>query len=175
MLGHGPLGVGYSLIATENHIASMMDLSAPEKAELQAFEELVRQRINPRFGPYVTTEHGRVPVCINAATNRHEPHCLHAHRLLFPGISEITKHLDSPITPWAHFEPGASSPIPSGQYLWCRHDDGRVDLASVNSPLPRQFFRSIVALERGTPELADWTAHPGWELIREAQERLGMT
>lgn len=51
ILGLGPIGEGYSLMATREHVPSMMDLMPRETRELEAFTERVRTRLRPMLGP----------------------------------------------------------------------------------------------------------------------------
>jgi hypothetical protein len=80
MLGHGPIGEGYSIIATVEHEPSMLDLDAAVTQRAEEFTQAVRERLLPMYGSAVITEHGRVAPCVATQTRAHEPHCLHAHR-----------------------------------------------------------------------------------------------
>jgi len=97
MLGLGPIGEGYSLIAAREHVPSMFDLDSGSREELETFTKLVRATLRPHYSSSVVTEHGRVAPCVSRILRAHEPHCLHAHRLVFPGIGvfDLAHH-----TPW---------------------------------------------------------------------------
>lgn len=121
MLGLGPIGEGYSLIATRQHVPSMMDLTPRETGELASFTEQVRARLRPLVGPGVITEHGRVAACVEAATATYEPHCLHAHRLVFPGLDQLDVAALSPSFEWTTWPSGAAAHRGfdwAGQYLY---------------------------------------------------------
>jgi len=176
MLGYGPLGEGYSLVATRDHVASMLDLGRVGAEELVAFTELVRERLSG-YGPAVVTEHGRVAACVAAATARYEPHCLHAHRLVFPGLARLSlsgirwqeNFIDYPDFLAAH----RAFDWP-GQYLYAEDADGACRIAPAPQQIRRQFFRSLVANKRGEPQLADWQTDPAPPALAAAQRSLGL-
>jgi diadenosine tetraphosphate (Ap4A) HIT family hydrolase len=89
MLGLGPVGEGYSLIASKSHCQSMLDLTEDEATQLEDFTQEVRDRVSPLFGECSIGEHGRVALCVGQVTSKHEPHCMHAHRLIFPGLAAL--------------------------------------------------------------------------------------
>src|SRR3954471_17426921 len=73
MLGFGPLGEGYSLIATVGHVPSMLDLDGEDVPALVDFTSEVRGRLAGLFGPALVTEHGRVAACVAPVARRYEP------------------------------------------------------------------------------------------------------
>lgn len=177
VLGLGPIGEGYSLIATRDHAPSMFDLDVDQAAELVEFTAEVRDRLGDLYGPCVIGEHGRVSPCVAPAVRRHEPHCLHAHRLVFPGHD----HVDlAGVAPWLgaehheSFGEARSGFKWSGQYVYVEHADGSCEVAGAQRPLPRQFLRAVVAAEQGRPELADWRSFPGRDRLAAAQRALGL-
>jgi hypothetical protein len=177
VLGLGPIGEGYSLIATREHSPSMFDLDADVAAELVEFTAEVRRRLHEHYGPSVVAEHGRVSPCIAPAIRRHEPHCLHAHRLVFPGLVRVD--LDG-VAPWLgaeqhdSFAAARDAFVWPGQYVYVEHADGSCTVAGPRRPLPRQFLRAVVAAEQGRPELADWRRFPGRDRLAAAQRTLGL-
>src|SRR5688572_19457953 len=84
MLVLGPLMEGYSILATKEHIPSMMDLSIEDTKHLCEFTQSVRKRLMPHYGDAVMTEHGRVAPCVDRDRAERKSHCFHAHRLVFP-------------------------------------------------------------------------------------------
>lgn len=172
LLGHGPIGEGYSLIATREHLASMLDLPAPLRGELQEFTRVVRARLGRFYGACVVTEHGRVPPCLDRLVRTYEPHCLHAHRLVFPGAPPIDLHRLLPVGEVHEFESADQALreyMSSGQYLYAENADGTTQIARVSGPFPRQFFRRVVAGSFGRPELSDWRQYPNFESIARAK------
>ena len=176
MLGHGPLGVGYSLIATQAHCPSMLDLEASAVAALAAFTREVRAVIAEHWpGGAAIGEHGRVAACVSPAAARYEPHCLHAHRLVFPGIDDIDLTVVAPVSRFASFADAyASSGAVLGQYLYSERSDGSCQIAPYSRSLPRQTIRRIVADRRGEPGLADWRSNPRLDVVAAAQLALGV-
>lgn len=175
MLGLGPIGEGYSLIATRQHVPSMMDLSRSKARELQEFTEQVRARLRPEFGECVITEHGRVAACLEAATSAYEPHCLHAHRLLFPGLADIGEAAVAYRFEWRSYSDFSDAHARFDwprQYLYAEQADGACQVAPASGPVPRRFFRTLVAALKGTPEAVDWRSQPRLELVEAARERL---
>lgn len=177
VLGLGPIGEGYSLIATREHKPSMIDLGRDDAAELIDFTALVRARLGDLYGPCVVAEHGRVSPCLAPAVRRHEPHCLHAHRLVFPGH----EHVDLRAAPWLQtetfpsFDEAHRAFTWPGQYVYVEQPDGSCEVGVAARPLPRQFLRAVVAREQGQPELADWRNFASPAHLVPAQRALGLT
>lgn len=177
MLGHGPLGRGYSLIATSDHVPSMFDLESDDAHQLVGFTEQVQATLHPLYGGALVTEHGRVAACIAEATRQYEPHCLHAHRLVFPGQPQLDLSAELPghevlgfysfTRAWQEFEW-------PGQYLYAENADGACQVAVAPRRLPRQFFRTAVAMRRDEPEFANWQLHPRLEEVEAARLELGL-
>jgi hypothetical protein len=176
MLGYGPLGEGYSVIATHAHLGSMLDLDRSGATELVTFTARVRERLS-HYGPAVITEHGRVAACVAAATARHEPHCLHAHRLVFPGIDHLTLSDISwaeGFAPFPNFVAAHRAFRWPGQYLYAENARGLCRVAPAPQRMPRQYFRSRIANQRGEPQLADWRKASSPSLVTAAQRTLGL-
>jgi hypothetical protein len=141
----------------------MLDLEESLVAELWDFTREVRDRLFPLGGRAVVAEHGRVSACTARAVARHEPHCLHAHRLVFPGIERIDLVAAAPNLPVVNFSDARTLPSTvrwPGHYLYVEEPDGSGQLGLVEGPLPRQFLRFLAARELGVPELADWRSSP---------------
>jgi hypothetical protein len=175
MLGLGPITEGYSLIAARAHVPSMLDLPSGHRKELVDFTALVRERLDTVYGPATVTEHGRVPPCLERHALAHEPHCLHAHRLVFPNSPQLDLTEVAPALvahEFGSFLGAAVAFRDPGQYLYLENPDGTCQLASVHGPFPRQFFRRVVAATVGALEVSDWQAHPRHEVISLARERL---
>jgi hypothetical protein len=174
MLGLGPLSEGYSVIATLEHVPSMLDLDRGGAEGLVEFTRLVRARQAMRgYEPGAITEHGRVATCVHAVTEAHEPHCLHAHRLLFPGENAVDLRL---VGAEVESYPDALSAFEDfewpGQYLYSEAPDGSCELARAPRRLPRQLLRRLVAHRLGDGEAADWQARPGLAMVEAGRRRL---
>jgi hypothetical protein len=176
VLGIGPVGEGFTLIAAREHTPSMLDLDQDAAEDLGRFTGMVRDRLNALYGSTVVAEHGRVAPCVEPGVRKHEAHCLHAHRLVFTGASQIDLAGVAPkmaIRRFGDFETAHDYYDDKGQYLYVEDDSG-VQVGRIDGPLPRQFLRAVVALEQGRPHLADWRQRPGFEQIAAAQRALGL-
>lgn len=175
VLGLGPIGLGYTLIAARAHVTSMLDLDADAAVELQEFTTFVRSRLHGLFGPTVLTEHGRVAACVSAQTRRHEPHCLHAHRLVFTGRTKVDLLEVAPrlqVRSFASFAEAFRAVSWTGQYLYTENADGQCSVGFVEGPMPRQFLRAVIARQVGRPELADWRQRPAVDEVWAARAAL---
>jgi diadenosine tetraphosphate (Ap4A) HIT family hydrolase len=175
MAGLGPIVDGYSVVATREHVPSTLDLSPGQVARLGGFIKAVRAELEPQFGAVTFTEHGRVAACVYADSVAHEAHCMHAHRLAFPGVpgldlAAVAPRLD--VSRHPSFAVASADATIVGQYLLVEEPDGSCQLASVNGPLPRQFLRAAVAAQIGARDLADWRSQPGLERIVASIEAL---
>jgi hypothetical protein len=171
------VGEGFTLIAARQHVPSMLDLDADAAEDLGHFAAEVRSRLERLYGPTSIAEHGRVAPCISPATRLHEPHCFHAHWLVFPGHAKIDLARVAPglrISRYPDFAAACSEYDDPGQYLYVEDAQGHSELGRVDGPLPRQFLRAVVAKDQGRPHLADWRAHPGFDEIEAARRTLGL-
>lgn len=178
MLGVGPIGEGYSLIATKSHEQSMFDLTPDDAEQLTRFTADVRDRLRPLYGECALGEHGRVALCVGQAAVEHEPHCMHAHRLVFPGLNYLPLAAVTPgatVEPYGSFSEAYRSFKPSGQYLYAESADGSCEVAEMPRPVPRQQLRRLAANLRGEPPCnSDWVKHPKPELVNDAKAQLGL-
>jgi hypothetical protein len=174
MLGLGPLGEGYSLIATRDHVPSMLDLDNEAAEELAEFTGRVRAvLVAHAYAPAAITEHGRVAACVHALTAAHEPHCLHAHRLLFPGIPRVDLGLlASNVQSFGDFRAAHRSFNWPGQYLYSESPDGTCEIARAPWRIPRQALRRLVARSLGIEAAADWQSLPRLEIVEAGRRRL---
>lgn len=178
VLGLGPIGLGYTLIATREHVPSMLDLDDTVADELGHFTKRVRKRLEPLFGPTSLGEHGRVAACVGPALKRYQPHCLHAHRLVFPNLPKLSLKGVMQRTPpreFPSFVSAREATASTAQYLYVEDPSGRCEVVEVSGPLPRQLLRFVAARSKGRPELADWRSRPGLHDIERARELLGFT
>ncbi len=172
VLGLGPIGMGYTLIATRLHLPSMFDLDRHMAMELAEFTAEVRGRIGELWGPMVIGEHGRVAPCVASATRKHEPHCFHAHRLVFPGQRSLDLRAAAPkmhVLGYASSADVDSGAVGPGQYIYAEQSDGSCQVGLVDGPLPRQFLRAVVARDQGRRELADWRLSPRHDEVNAAR------
>lgn len=174
VLGIGPVGEGFTLIAAREHVSSMLDLGQAAAEDLIHFTKMVRDRLGVLYGSTVVAEHGRVAPCVEPGVRKHEPHCLHAHRLVFTGASQIDLTSAAPkitVRHFGDFETARDYYDDPGQYLYVEDESG-IQVGRIDGPLPRQFLRAIVALEQGRPHLADWRSRPGFAEVESARRAL---
>jgi hypothetical protein len=175
MVALGPVVEGMSIVATRNHIRSMFDVPIDLMGELEIFTRSACRRLEARFqAPVHVTEHGRVGLC-EWTNGRHDQHCYHAHRLLFPTQADIARALDA-----STFAPVKASSFEDArriaghltEYLYYEGPDGSVLVGTTDGQMPRQFFRSAVADAIKRPELRSWRMHPQVELLDAAAVKL---
>ena len=163
MAGLGPIVDGFCLISSADHIRSMADTPpGPLRDERNALVEMIRTKLQRRYGSCLVTEHGRVPVCRDDGS-RHDEHCFHAHLLVFPGATDITDAAQ------AYYQTGAQFPslgdameyaATHDNYLYSSPDSDRHNVLSGPLNTPRQLVRHLVAVTARDIGLADWRMHP---------------
>jgi hypothetical protein len=168
LCGLGPILPRYSLVASHDHIHSAADLDTSEMAGFVALTSRVRDKLAALHGSCLLTEHGRLPVCVAPGTSvGTDPHCYHAHFLLFPDAPEVEQQArryfrrieeasvlsDALVAARAHEE-----------YFLCSPHPNRFLIMSRPGKLIRQFARLLVAESLGKPELANWRRHPDYDV-----------
>ncbi len=173
LCGLGPLVRGYSLIATREHIRSAADAALGAATEFLSFASETRLKLSARFGPCLMTEHGRVPACVDASGTS-DPHCYHAHFLLFPAAPSIEEKAREH---FAKAEP--ANCLADAMEIAASHEEYFLLSPSANrflvltrpGRLIRQFARFLVADALGKSSLANWHRFPALEeAVSEAAE-----
>jgi hypothetical protein len=175
MLGLGPVVEGYSLLATTNHTKSMLDLSEAEVEELIDFTQHTRNLLSKHYGDSIITEHGRVAPCVETNRDRQQPHCFHAHRLVFPTSADLTGAISNyglEVHEYSNFRDGWRQFSWTGEYLYFERVDGSCLIAAAPMRTVRQFFRHKVAELMGQPEVANWSEYPQLKVVEAARRRL---
>lgn len=104
------------------------------------------------------TEHGRVPVC-DDVSGTSDPHCFHAHFLLFPSAPQIEEQARG------HFAsieeaPSLTDALALAQaheeYFLLSEHPTRFVIMTLPGRMIRQFVRMLVSDALGKPELANW-------------------
>jgi diadenosine tetraphosphate (Ap4A) HIT family hydrolase len=173
MLGWGAVVEGYSLIATKEHIPSMFDIRDELVPELNDFTAAIRTRLARLYGPSVITEHGRIGLC--ELMSNHEPHCFHAHRLVFPVDVDLSSvFVDARLRGRTHqnFDAARRASRELNEYLYYERPDGVCAVADAQGCTQRQFFREAVASRLGRPELKSWRLHPRLDVVDRAKKTL---
>jgi hypothetical protein len=152
----------------------MLDLDQQRVDALVEFTARVRAMLEAcGYPPAIVTEHGRVAACVHTATTRHEPHCLHAHWLLFPGAPVVDlRPIASNVERYDSFHEAYHAFEWPGQYLYSEAPGDGCWIAPAPRAVPRQLLRRVVARSLGVEAAADWQAHPGLEMIDAARHRL---
>jgi diadenosine tetraphosphate (Ap4A) HIT family hydrolase len=161
LCGLGPLLEGYSVVATTEHVRSAADNEEKKSAQFVNFATLVRSTLISRFGSCLMTEHGRLPLCINHSGTS-EPHCYHAHFLLFPGAKSIEERARSFFRSTQVFDSlktALESTQNSEEYYLLSPTPTRFLIMTRPGRMMRQFSRFLVAESLGQPELANWRRH----------------
>jgi hypothetical protein len=175
MLGLGPIVEGYSLIATQAHLPSMIDLSLSDVSLLIDFTANIRQILNRHFGQTVITEHGRVAPCVDPEVDRKDAHCFHAHRLVFPTEIDFTNVFSQhnlEVEEYSSFIECKQQFKWRGEYLYYERPNGSCLIASAPGKLARQFFRYKLADAIGHPELASWRDFPALKAVERARKKI---
>ncbi len=161
LCGLGPLVRGYSLVATRRHIRSAAD-ALGEVPEFLSFASKIRSALALRFGSCLMTEHGRVPACVDVSGTT-DPHCFHAHFLLFPGAPPTEERARE------HFKTAEEAgTLAQAMQLASAHEEyflfsltpERFVILTRPGKLARQFARFLVADALGDGSLANWRGSP---------------
>lgn len=170
MCGLGPLTPGYSVLATRAHLASAADASKAVP-KFNVFADRVRSILETTFGSCVLTEHGRIPVCVDVSGTT-DPHCYHAHFLLFPGVSNIedrAKEYFARVESACSLADAMAIAGAHAEYFLISGTRDSFQVLSRPGKLIRQFARVLVADALGVPARANWRKYPEeQEAIRNA-------
>jgi len=171
LCGLGPLVSGYSLIATAAHVRSAADARAVVPG-FTGFVDRVRDVLTARFGTCVVSEHGRVPVCKDISGTS-DPHCYHAHFLVFPGCPPIEERARKFFA-----KSERSSSLDDALIIAAQHDEyflisdavGSFQVLTRPGKLIRQFARMLVADALQIPHKTNWRKHPNeQQALRDAE------
>jgi hypothetical protein len=162
LCGLGPLVKGYSVVAARSHIRSAADAAIGDYPGLLDGVVTVRRHLCHRFGSCLVTEHGRVPVCVDVSGTT-DPHCYHAHFLLFPQAPAVEA---AAISPFAKVQEASDLrealriAATCQEYFLFSPTDTRFLIMTRPGKLVRQFSRMIVASALGRENLANWRKFP---------------
>jgi len=95
----------------------------------------------------------------------HDPHCYHAHFLIFPGAQDVSSAARSYFSKMQSFrELGSamSHAANQGEYVLISPAPDCFNIFSGPLNIPRQFARFLVAHKAGSLHLADWRNNPNW-------------
>ena len=162
LCGLGPIIPGYSVVAPRKHIPSGADVGGAELDKFLEFTLGVRRKLSRLYGSCLMTEHGRLPVCVDVSGTT-DPHCFHAHFLLFPGAPTVEQQAVEAFAKVDKFESLTEALRAASSYdeyfLLSPSEDNFMVMARPGK-LMRQFARYLVADALGQPELANWRRYP---------------
>jgi hypothetical protein len=165
LCGLGPLVKGYSLVAARNHVRSAADAALGPCTGLLKGLSAVRAHLSRRFGSCLVTEHGCVPVCVDVSGTS-DPHCYHAHFLLFPGAPIIETAVRAPFAvaqEAASLDEALKIASKQEEYFLFSPTDTRFLVLTRPGRLVRQFSRMVVASALGEEKLTNWRKFPNRE------------
>lgn len=161
LCGLGPIMPGYSLVATKSHVASAADVTVTDPTFV-GFAEAVRSFLGKQYGNCLLTEHGRMPACVGPAGEA-DPHCFHAHFLLFPAAPEVLpaarQHFSSILTSGSLAD-ALHTAREQAEYLLISPSSDSASILLRPGRLIPQFARMLVAQAIGKPELTNWRKAP---------------
>jgi hypothetical protein len=168
LCGLGPIVPGYTVVATKLHTSSGADI-AIDNPSFVAFAESVRSFLSLQYGPTLLTEHGRMPACTGPA-GKADPHCFHAHFLLFPGapfVNGIARSYFATEHSWKSVQEALSNASTKREYMLLSPTADSASIFLRPGRLIPQFARRLVAEATGRADLTNWRNHPA---RREAVE-----
>lgn len=177
LVGLGPIVDDYTVLATQGHFRSMADIPVAQLPRFAESKRRIRTYLEQKHGHCLITEHGRVPVCAPTKANA-DPHCYHAHLLLFPGIEDITteaaKNFKTVSTVTTLPEAMAIARN-CEEYLLISPSPQKFSILTRPGTLIRQFTRTLVADSIGRPDMANWRKYPDFERASRMAEILRQT
>lgn len=161
MVGLGPITDRYLMIATNAHVRSFADMYLQDQCIADKVQAL-RVKLQYNTKPLLMTEHGRVPVCLKD-DDQHDPHCFHAHFLIFQSAEDIEELVASYFLERKVFyslsDALAFATKCENYHLFSPHSKRYVVFSGALN-VPRQFFRRMISLTEGQSELFDWRDRP---------------
>ena len=173
MCGLGPLMPGYTVVGSSRHVRSGADALLQSGSGFLEFVEEIRHLLIGQYGSCLMTEHGRVPVC---AGRQHDPHCYHAHFLMFPGAPEVfARHYFARTYDYSSLEDSLRAARREREYFLISQRLGYFSVMTRPTNLIRQFSRMLVADAIGQPALANWRRHEQRDEVENTARLLRQT
>jgi diadenosine tetraphosphate (Ap4A) HIT family hydrolase len=158
----GQIVEGWLLIIPRIHYTSISAIPGFVRGAFLDVVDRVRLRLREHYDDPILFEHGSVSQKGTAGA------CIeHAHLHAVPARIDLCVPLSTTfeMTPISGLEGLWSSP-PKRDYLYYETWDGDSFLIEPARPLPRQYFRRVVAEMVSRPEQWDWRTHIGVEKVR---------
>lgn len=160
----GQIVEGYLLIVPKQHYMSIAQIPNPLYPELEQVQEKVKQILTKHYSSPLFFEHGPI-------SKREKAGCCldHAHLHCVPTsvslLEEITKNFD-------YKEINSFSELPTDlPYLFLEENNKRY-LFLIDTILPHQYLRQILAVKTNNAEKWDWRTHPELEKIQNTVKSL---
>ena len=176
MLSLGPIVEGYTLVVARRHIPCCGSMPRSIVGEFGHLVGVVEESLTRVYGSCIAYEHGLTGSCMKEP---HEPHCLHAHLHCVPVALDLPAYLGSflpekKLGNWGEFvalqhESGTEHPM--RPYLLAK-DGCAIHVFDAPDRLPRQYLRRLVAGSFGSPQLADWSTYPRYDIIRSGLSKV---
>jgi hypothetical protein len=162
LAGLGPMVVGYSVIATHQHVIGLKELSRTDLENYCSYAISVADILSKKHGRCLILEHGNMAVCGIDSADR--AHCFHPHFLLVPNDKCNTGPFDEYFkenkkwfkTLFEAVEYGAQQ----GQYVLAGTVSAGFNIYLPDGEVPRQFARGVVSEQLGLADKASWKDAP---------------
>lgn len=173
MASLGQIVEGYLLLLSKEHIKSCSKVAQLYPSEFSEVLTKMQMYLHNIYGSSIFFEHGKTDCCFYYEDNSH---CFHSHlhmvpvslsfddlkrnkRLIYKGAgrkkTKVLKRAEEIKEP----------------YIFTSGSDQNAALFLERKKLPKQFLRSYVAKELGTPERADWRDYEGEDLMKRAEAK----
>jgi hypothetical protein len=165
MVGLGPVTTRYLLIATKMHVRSFADMYL-ENHTMVVEVEALRLHLQGQSASLTMTEHGRVPACVSVG-DKHDAHCFHAHFLLFEckeDIEDLASSYFLTKNEFTNLSDALEFAAENENYHLLSPNPTKYLIYTEPLNVPRQFFRTLVAITEGQSETADWRDFPNRDL-----------
>lgn len=173
LAGLGPIGPGYCIIITREHISCYGALTQKYFTEFYEVLHAVQESQIHVFGGSSLFEHGRNGGCLPQSHG--EDLCFHAHMHLLAATVDLTPAVSSDydtIRIDDLSDLAAKTKSGTAPYLLMQSADN-LRLVVDPSNLPSRYLRSKAAEQvLGDTLFADWQAFPAYDLVREGIAQL---
>lgn len=163
-----PLTPGHLILFSTAHHSCAGAVPDEERRPLRQLADEAKAIVRERFGAASLYEHGRAGHCL--ADRPEHRLCHHCHVHCVPGDHDLTAELEEQFErlPVADYRQLGELYERYGDYLLLETDDGRASFFVVQEEIERHLMRTLVARRLQRPELADWRAYRGGDLLRES-------
>ncbi len=162
---------GWLMVVSKEHVPSAQSMSPYLLTELSEVVQQTGHMLEAAYGQCVVFEHGHGPSLHRAAG------CCVAHTHLHVAPCRSSSRFASliPFGPSSRLRLPELPQLARTGYLLVTDagQNGEYDLYEIQTVIPRQFLRQVLAASEGCEEVWDWRRYPCHENIRSTIERLG--